>query len=312
MFPSLQPHGGFIDLPLPILLDDATTGRLLLNDASHVPHNYRLYAYANRSAFDASEHMRTDERLPHSWTSAFGDDVHIERLLHWDNRLNVVFVLATWEPNSEQRHLFAVVLALGGREPVAGDLQCLTCNKPGYTSFEARFPTHAAQQQRYLILEWQGPNVPLREVCEWSLEESPGKSLGRVKLVRRYTLNRFDRMRQQIGQVGWLLSQVFVNMQLQGHPWPVGDIRVKLTFRTHMFADRTDEMPRKTPLLVIPSDGADTDAMTSAFSMDFGDFMALERSVLVVRIDGAGRGRNGAPFRHLGLREVQDILAVIG
>lgn len=322
---SIAPNAR-IDLPHPILLDDDSTGRLLLIDASRAPHNFRLYAYANHSEFDATDHNRhNDHHLPYSWTSSFSDDLHIERLLHWDTQLNVVFVLAYRAPHSDQRDLYAVVVGLGGREP-ASDLQCLTCDKIGYSRFSARFPTVATAasndkrpRHRYLILEWEGPDVPRHEVCEWSLNKtSSSRPLGRVELTHRYTLNRFDALRQEIDKMGWHLTNVFMNVPLRGHPWILGEIRVKLTFRALNFVDHAKALPTKTPLLLIPYDSPDESieeqALTSKFGVDFGDFMALERSVLVVRIDGRGQirnGRNAVKFRHLGDKEVHDMLRAI-
>lgn len=61
--------------------------------------------------------------------------------------------------------------------------------------------------------------------------------------------------------------------------------------------------------------GPDSNQVTTAFSVAFGDYLCSNRKIIYALIDGRGSGRNGrrkmhAVYRHLGTAEIRDQIDV--
>lgn len=99
------------------------------------------------------------------------------------------------------------------------------------------------------------------------------------------------------------------------HTTIVGDVQIHIRL-TYPLEYREHQMEKKYALLVVPYAGPGTFVGTTAWRLEWPEYMVLERNIMVLRLDARGSGRRGTYYANsviekLGQAEALDIINVV-
>lgn len=210
------------------------------------------------------------------------DELHVERIVHFDKTENIYFYLGSTPAAPWDRHLFAV--RVNGRPHGV----CLTCTieRVGDRWF-GHFDAHFGGD-RLLVLEMQGPSVPRHDIYEWS------PHVDRVAVLQfRRPLQTNDALAFRLSRIRWVPPK-WLHMQNSG-------IRIRLLVPPSPSGAEDgddDNNDNGRPLLMQPYTGPGTYAGTSKWRLDWEAYMAANRSVIVAQVDGRGSVRSRLNSTH--------------
>ncbi|XP_034234711.1 venom dipeptidyl peptidase 4-like isoform X2 [Thrips palmi] len=225
-------------------------------------------------------------------------DATVLSILGWDEARGHLYYVQTLPEDPAKRHVYRVEVPGEDNNQVASEPACLTCHikSPerndctyGDGSFSTSF-TYAAlyclgpDPAFYGLYRLQTASVP-EHIMTWD-----DNSEVRALLWTRQRPEYIDE---------W---------------YPVeGGFQARVRLMLPQGMDKSGAT--KYPLLVYVYAGPDSNQVTTAFSVAFGDYLCTNRKIIYALIDGRGSGRNGrkkmhALYRHLGTVEIQDQIAV--
>ncbi|XP_066155922.1 venom dipeptidyl peptidase 4-like isoform X1 [Euwallacea fornicatus] len=208
----------------------------------------------------------------------------VTEILGWNHQNNLIFYTATEPNDSTVQHLYSV-------SPSTKAITCLTCSlqsKNGASNCLYN-NAEASTDSSHLVVTCNGPEVPHisilsidgTEKLEWTTNDElkevlSGKTLFEKKILEFEIADGFT---------GKVLLKLPPNMDKSG---------------------RT-----KYPMLVNVYGGPDTYQVTEKFSIDWGSYLAANRSIIYATIDGRGSGLRGnkllfAGYKKLGTVEIVD------
>ena len=217
----------------------------------------------------------------------------VTEILKWDKVNNLIFYMANTEENSEYQHLYAIK-ALVGSTPV-----CMSCdevdeNNNKLTYFSASISEH---DKNMLALSAEGPGIPKTTLYE--VKDLGNGAVGKTKL--------FD------WETNSVLAEKLVDLELptvEKHTMDLGNgFPAKVLMLLPPGVDRSGD--KKYPMLIEVYGGPDSNAVVDRWSIDYGTFMASQKDVIYVKIDGRGSGLRGDALMHqvyrkLGTAEIED------
>lgn len=208
----------------------------------------------------------------------------VTEILGWNHENNQIYYTATELNNSAVQHVYSI-------SPTTKTITCLTCELTSRNGDDSCLYNSAevSTDSTYLVITCNGPGVPHisiysasgTEVLEWTVNEElntllAGKTLYDKEIVEFEIADGFT---------GRALLKLPPNM------------------------DRSGET--KYPMLVNVYGGPDTFQVTEKFSIDWGSYLAANKSIIYATIDGRGSGLRGnnllfSGYRKLGTVEVVD------
>ncbi|XP_059608400.1 venom dipeptidyl peptidase 4 isoform X2 [Phlebotomus argentipes] len=210
----------------------------------------------------------------------------VTEVLQWDTDANVIFFMGNTETHSEELHLYAIRASAGAQK------QCLTCQlTDGHTYFGVSF----APGGRFVTVNAMGPALPRTDVYSWSADAS-----GNVALTHSLT---------------WEANED-IDELLKEHLVPTVEkdeitLDSGFTAKVLMLLPPNLDRDKKHPMLIDVYGGPDSYNVVDRWSMDWGSFLAVNRSIIYAKIDGRGSGLRGDNllhqiYRKLGTVEVED------
>ncbi|XP_052125310.1 venom dipeptidyl peptidase 4 [Frankliniella occidentalis] len=247
-----------------------------------------------------------DDGQKASVTFLTSGNVTVLGVLGWDEDRDYLYYLQTELQEPGHRQVFRVSAPGGSsNRVVASAPECLTCKLPadpdkallgkdctyGGALFSKKFT--------YGVLSCLGPDP-----AYYALYSVQGTPAGKPALIRMWEDNADLRAR--------LATRLRPDFYDDWVPVEGGfNARVRLYLPPGM--DKSGAT--KYPLLVFVYAGPDSNQISTAFSVTFGDYLCTSRNIVYALIDGRGSGHNGrrqmhAVYRRLGTVEIQDQIAV--
>ncbi|KAK3915564.1 Venom dipeptidyl peptidase 4 [Frankliniella fusca] len=244
-----------------------------------------------------------DEHAP---TKVFltSGNVTVLSVLGWDERRGYVYYTQTQLDQPANQHVYRVAVpGSDSNRVVATPPECVTCRLPTDPSGRnlGQDCTYAgallSKDFTYGVLSCQGPDP-----AWYALYAVQGA--GAPVRLRMWEDNADLRAR-----LATRLRPDFYD------DWvPVeGGFRAKVRLYLPPGMDKSGAT--KYPLLVFVYAGPDSNQISTAFSVTFGDYLCTSRHIVYALIDGRGSGHNGrsqmhAVYLHLGTVEIQDQISV--
>jgi dipeptidyl aminopeptidase B len=197
----------------------------------------------------------------------------VDGQVNFDPNTNTVYYLST-ETSPVERHLYSVNLLEG----TASKQAITNVTEEGYysVSFSAR--------ARYLVLSYQGPDVPWQKVVDLYQDDPLQNAETIVDNAKlRKTLSTYD-----LPKV--VYSQLQVDTDKNGDPIFVN---VKEILPPGFYEHGSE----KYPVLFAPYGGPASQQTGKTYSIQFEHTLAAEHNVIVVVLDGRGTGFMGREFR---------------
>lgn len=212
-------------------------------------------------------------------------------ILHWDTPSNIIFYSANQENASQNQHIYAVK-AVAGATP-----QCLTCNIAVDGVPQTYFSAEFSKTGNSFVLTREGPAIPSVDVYDWEVD---GNSV--VTIRAQVEWDRNDEVTEMISEIS---TPKIVHMTV---PLSHGfDAKVKLQLPPG--ADMTGAV--KYPMLVYVYAGPDSYNGFDKWELDYGSYLASNKSIIYAHINGRGSGMRGDKllhqiYRKFGTVEVDD------
>lgn len=214
----------------------------------------------------------------------------VTKLLKWDHANDLIFYLANTEQNPEYQHLYVIRAAVGAKTA------CLSCDNvdvTGYTYFSAAI----SAQKNIVALSAEGPGIPMTTLHEvkWLAGDTTSS----------LSMGRWESNAELDGRVQ--------NIELPTVQKDTIDLGNGFSSKVKMLLppgiDRSGD--KKYAVLVEVYGGPDTNAVSDAWAVDYGTFMASQEDLIYVRIDGRGSGLRGDALMHqvyrkFGTAEIED------
>nr|XP_023020386.1 venom dipeptidyl peptidase 4 [Leptinotarsa decemlineata] len=213
----------------------------------------------------------------------------VTSILAWDHEENLIYYLANTESDWTVQHLYAV-------SAETKNVTCFTCDlKSEHNSTTACSYNTAefSKNSSYYVLTCAGPDVPQvkvfskngNEVMQWSNNEELANYLKerQTASLKKMTFDIADGLKAKV------LLRLPPNMDTSGQT--------------------------KYPMLVNVYGGPDTYQVIDKFVLDWGSYLAANKSIIYAAIDGRGSGLKGdrtmfAGYRKLGTVEIVDQINV--
>ncbi|XP_050306538.1 venom dipeptidyl peptidase 4 isoform X1 [Anthonomus grandis grandis] len=274
---NIQKSTGWVELFVPPIVSETGTQIALLLSKDE---GTSAGAYRHLALLDVKENA-TEEFLT-------GGTYVVTEVLGWNHDKNLIFYTATTPNDSTVQHLYSV-------SPITKTTTCLSCplkSKNGknnclYNSAEV------STDSSYIIITCNGPDIPHisilssegEELLQWTTNEEL------VELLGGKTLH--GRAKFEFNIAGGFTAKVMLklppNMDISGNT--------------------------KYPMLVNVYGGPDTYQVTDKYNLDWGSYLASNKSIIYATIDGRGSGLRGdnllfSGYRKLGTVEVIDQINV--
>uniref|UniRef100_A0A1B0CY21 Venom dipeptidyl peptidase 4 n=1 Tax=Lutzomyia longipalpis TaxID=7200 RepID=A0A1B0CY21_LUTLO len=212
----------------------------------------------------------------------------VTEVLYWDSTSNVIFFMANTETNSEHLHLHAIRASAGAQ------MQCITCDLPesqGHTYFSATF----APKGQFVTITASGPVLPRVDLYSWE-----ANAQGHVTLTHSVEWESNPDVKE-------LLDKSLIPTT-EKHEITLDS---GFTAKVLMLLPPNIDRSKKYPMLIDVYGGPDSYNVVDRWSMDWGAFLVVNRSVIYTKIDGRGSGLRGDKllhqiYRNLGSVEVED------
>lgn len=227
-----------------------------------------------------------------------GGAFHVDRIVYWDAKEQLIFFYGNYEKFTQHNQLF-VVRAMSDQNP-----QCITCDIEvdgvRQTVYEAQFDKYG----KYFVLQINGPSVPSVALYAWNRSTTQI-----VDIVRMRTLQANKLIHETLKDLADepLIQYLDVPLSVEG-----------LTARVKLMIPKGVSLNGdvKLPMLVYAYAGPNSYTGTDDWSIGWGTYLAVNKSVVSAIIDGRGMGRRGsiyefAGYRNLGTVEVEDQIDVV-
>lgn len=215
----------------------------------------------------------------------------VTAILHWDLASNIIFYSANQEDASQNQHIYAI-RAQAGDTP-----QCLTCGITVGGVEQTFFSAEFAKTGNSFVLGIEGPSIPKVDVYDWEVN---GNSVVTIKPQVEWDNN--EEMNEIISEKA--TPKIVYRMVPLSHGF---DAKVKLQIPPG--ADLSGAI--KYPMLVYVYAGPDSYNGFDKWEMDYGSYLATNKSIIYAHINGRGSGLRGDKlmhtiYRHFGTVEVLD------
>ncbi|KAG1652987.1 Inactive dipeptidyl peptidase 10 [Nymphon striatum] len=212
----------------------------------------------------------------------------VTQLLAYSNELKTIYYISTLEGKSGQRHLFSVSEETfpHPRRP-----KCLTCDLGDECLYNNAI---FSPDTKYYVLECLGPRVPYTALY---------KTDGNLKLM---VMDSNDELYSSVNNRAM--------PQLLSYQVPLPD-NYKAEVRLQLPPDYRSTDVIRYPLLVFVYGGPSSQIVSQKFEINWGSYLASQKSIIVASIDARGSGFKGDRmvnqlYRQLGGLEVEDQIAV--
>ncbi|KAL1491026.1 hypothetical protein ABEB36_011684 [Hypothenemus hampei] len=270
---SVIESSGWVDLFVPPHTSNVGTQMALLlsNNVNSTVGSYRHLAILDITQGDSEEFLTEGTYV-------------VTEVLGWNSLNNLIYYTATDSNDSSIQHVYSV-------SPTSKAITCLSCslkskngdNDCTYNSAEM------SKDFSYLVLICNGPSIPdisivsteSGRILQWTTNEDLATDLAGISLPVK---EKFE--------------------------FPIADgFTAKVMLKLPPNLDRSGNT--KYPMLVNVYGGPDTYQVTNKFSIDWGSYLAANKSIIYATIDGRGSGLRGnnllfAGYRKLGTVEVVD------
>lgn len=217
----------------------------------------------------------------------------VTEILKWDKANDLIFYLANTEANPEYLHLYAIKAAAGSTA------NCLSCdevdeNNNALTYFSAAI---SAKDKNIVALTAEGPGIPKTTLYEISIDSN-----GTIVKEKKADWELNTELDEKLHDVQ--LPTIEKDTIDMGNGFSA---KVKMLLPPEL--DRTGD--KKYPVLVEVYGGPDSNTVLDRWTIDYGTYMASQRGVVYVRIDGRGAGLRGDALMHqiykkFGTAEIED------
>ncbi|KAJ3655173.1 hypothetical protein Zmor_014310 [Zophobas morio] len=211
----------------------------------------------------------------------------VTELLGWNHNHNTIFYLANTANDSAVQHVYSVSVD-------TKETQCLSCGvKSKNKQIDCLYNVaEFSKDASHYVLTCAGPDVPHislysleKKVIDWN-ENKELQELTRTKRLPTSQRMRFDVDGGFKAQVNLKLPP---NLDISGNT--------------------------KYPMLVNVYAGPDSFQVVEKFNIDWGTYLAANKSIIYATIDGRSSGLKGnnmlfASYRHLGTVEIEDQIRV--
>lgn len=223
----------------------------------------------------------------------------VTEILKWHGDSNTIFYTANLANSSESKHLYAIKAEVNAKP------HCLTCGllsdftKKPQEYFDADFSSDGS----YFILSHKGPDIP--EDFLYTFKESASDQ---IELEKLSLLEQNEHLEETVSKKSVPLTEF--------HEIPIAgtEFTAKVLLQVPRNMDRSGK--KKYPMLVDVYGGPDSFAVVKKFSLDWGSYLAANRSIIYAKIDGRGSGLRGDSLLHqiykkLGTVEVEDQISTV-
>lgn len=212
----------------------------------------------------------------------------VNEVLGWNHNDNVIYYTATLPSDSSVQHVYSV-------SPTSNEIKCLTCsmkskNGNNQCSYNA---AEVSSDSSHLVLTCNGPDIPHITIVDADNKE-------KLEITTNTELVN-------------LLGNKAMPHKLKLEFDIADGFTAKVMLRLPPNFDITGKT--KYPMIVNVYGGPDTYQVIDKFSLDWGSFLAANKSIIYATIDGRGSGLRGnnllfAGYRKLGTVEVIDQINV--
>ncbi|RZC37564.1 C05D11.1-like, partial [Asbolus verrucosus] len=207
----------------------------------------------------------------------------VTQILGWNHDRDEIFYLANTDLDPAVQHLYSVSVE-------TKQTKCLSCGSKNNECLYniAEFSTDSS----HYVLNCAGPNVPTvaihsldRKIMDWDQNEEL------QKLTANKRIPKAHRMTFEVE--GGFKAQVLLRLP----------------------PDLDTSGNTKYPMLVNVYAGPDSFQVVEKFNLDWGSYLAANKSIIYATIDGRGSGLKGdkmlfASYRHIGTVEIEDQINV--
>lgn len=223
---------------------------------------------------------------------------NVQRILKWETRINRIFYLGNENHSPETTHLYVVA-------PYEDDTlwqhQCLTCYRNIDGLKQNVFSVNFSPESHFYLISSLGPSIPRTDVFEYRLLEHQHL----IEVKHTSTINSNDGIREMLKGIEMPNVLDFLV--------PLGSHEAHVKMWTPAKVDISGT--HKFPMLIHVYGGPNAFQSTDQWGIGWQSYLASNKSVVVVQIDGRGSGRRDdaslfAVYRNLGTVEIEDQLTV--
>lgn len=212
-------------------------------------------------------------------------------ILHWDVPSNIIFYSANQENESQVQHIYAVKAQAGQTA------QCLTCNIVVDGILQDYFSAEFSETGNSFVLTREGPSVPSVDVYVWQVDAN---SVVTIQIQAQWDKNE-DVQHLLTGVSTPTIQHLTVELS--------HGFSAKVKLQLPPGADLSGRI--KYPMLVYVYAGPDSYNGFDRWEMDYGSYLASNKSIIYAHINGRGSGMRGDKlmnqiYRKFGTVEVED------
>ncbi|XP_037042142.1 venom dipeptidyl peptidase 4 isoform X1 [Bradysia coprophila] len=278
LFKSITSPDGWVELYNAITVkDDGTQFAIIASQSQGDAGGYRHITLLTTS--NANEVVVTSGRYV------------VTGILHWDAPSNIIFYSANQESQSEIQHIYAIK-ALAGETP-----QCLTCNIVIDGVPQTYFSAEFSKTGNSFVLSREGPSLPSVDVYVWQVDANSV-----VTIQTQVEWDRNEEVKQILADVSTPTIRHLTVELSHG-------FSAKVKLQLPPGADLSGRI--KYPMLVYVYAGPDSYNGYDKWEMDYGSYLASNKSIIYAHINGRGSGNRGDKllnqiYRKFGTVEVDD------
>ncbi len=199
-------------------------------------------------------------------------------ILHWDAPSNIIFYSANRENESQNQFIYAIKGEAGATP------QCLTCNIVVDGIPQTYFSAEFSKTGNSFVLTREGPSIPSVDVYVWEVDAN--------SVVTIRTQAEWDKNEEVKEVLTDISTPKIVHLVV---PLSHGfDAKVKLQLPPN--ADLSGAV--KYPMLVYVYAGPDSYNGYDKWEMDYGSYLASNKSIIYAHINGRGSGMRGDKLLH--------------
>lgn len=205
----------------------------------------------------------------------------VTEILAWNQEDNLIYYLANTEEDYAVQHVYSV-------SPDTKATQCLTCDLQNSSTDCSYNSAEFSKDGSYYALTCEGPNVP-----RVSIRSKDGQE--------KAVWNTNDELSALIEGKAPTIRKLSFDI--------AGGFKANVMLRLPPNMDTTGNT--KYPMLINVYGGPDTYQVINKFVLDWGSYLAANKSIIYAAIDGRGSGLKGdkilfTGYRNLGTVEVED------
>ncbi|XP_030751090.1 venom dipeptidyl peptidase 4 isoform X2 [Sitophilus oryzae] len=208
----------------------------------------------------------------------------VSEVLGWNHNNNLIYYTATLPSDSSVQHIYSV-------SPTSGEVKCISCSLTSKNTGAACTYNTAeiSTDSTHLVATCAGPDIPDTTILssDGSVELVWTKNEALVEILQGKTLSDRTKLEFEVadGFTAKVLLKLPHNLDTSGNT--------------------------KYPMLVYVYGGPDTYLVIDKYTLDWGDYLAANKSIIYAAIDGRGSGLRGnnllfSGYRNLGSVEVID------